>query len=167
MRVRWADQEYLRLELPFAYQVHTVSRSEWIWPLQRPYQRLQHAWPWLCAAATLGVGGVLAFDRETWTRRRLSRPGTIIVFVTILLGTVAATHQAFLAPPFIRTAELSYSLRNAVEFRMPSAILGAWVVAWLSPHRSVPDWPERAGRIVGWMWWANVGLLIGFGVLFG
>lgn len=165
--VRWADQEYLRVETPFAYQVRTVNRPEWVWALQRPYQRLQHGWPWFCVAATLGAGAILACDRETWTRRRLSRPGTTVVFVVILLGALTAAHQAFLAPTFTRSNGICYSVSNGLNFRLPGAILGVWVVGWLRPHHSKPDWPERAGRMVGWMWLANVGLLIGYGVLFG
>lgn len=166
--VSWADAEYRRVEAPsMPRAIHAVSRPSWFWLLEGPYRRLKHDWFWLCVAYTLGIGAILVCRRETWTRRRLSRPGTIVVFVLILLRTVTAAHQAFLAPAFARPSGMCYSLTNVLNFRLHGAILGVWVVGWLRPSRSVPDWPERAGRIVGWMWLANVGLLIGCGVLFG
>lgn len=166
--VRWADREHLRVEPPAkAQRRRTVPRPDWVRALEYPYRRLQHDWFWLCVAATLGVGGILASDGRTWSRRGLSRPGTTVVLVVLLVGGVTAAQQTLTEPGSARPYGLSYSLRNALGFRLPGAILGVWVVAWLRPRRGSPGWRERTARIVGWIWITDVGLLIGYGLVFG
>lgn len=166
--VRWADREYLRVEAPAAWRrSQVVSRPDWVWPLEQPYRRLQHDWVGLCVAATLGVVGLLAIDGRTWTRRGLARPGTIAVLAILLVGGASAA--TFLLVPVgpRHSVGLSYDLGDVLAFRMPGTILGVWVVGWLRPHRGRPDLRERLARLVGWMWMARVGLLIGYGLLFG
>lgn len=166
--VRWADREYLRVEPPSQRsRPSDGSRPDWLLTWLHPYRRLQHDWFWFCVAATVGAGALLAVDGRTWTRRGRARPGTMVVFVSLLVGGVTAAHHILIAPPFGRPNGLSYSLLNALEFRMPGAILGVWVVTWLRPWRGSPDPREHTARIVGWIWMANVGLLVGYGLLFG
>lgn len=166
--VRWADREYRRVERPVRVERrHSVPRPDWIWALEYPYGRCQHDWVWICAAFTLGVGAILATDGRTWSRRGLSRPGTMVVLVVLVVGGVTIAQQSLALPVSARPNGLSYSLGNALEYRLPGAIVGVWVVAWLRPRRRCTDWRERAAGFVGWSWMATVGLLIGYGLLFG
>jgi hypothetical protein len=54
----------------------------------------------------------------------------------------------------------SAGLRNALEFAIPGAILGVWAVTW---GRKM----EWRGLLIGWMWMAQVAMLVAYGVLFG
>jgi hypothetical protein len=74
--------------------------------------------------------------------------------------------QILVIPVSSRPNGLCYSLLNALEYRMPGAILGVWVVTWLRPGRGRPDWRERVARSLGGIWMMNVGLLIGYGLIF-
>lgn len=95
------------------------------------------------------------------------RPGTTVVLVVLLLGGLTAAHQILSPPGFGRWDLLGSSLTYALQFRMPGVAVGAMVVAGLRPKRGLPDWRERAARMVGWIWIANVGLAITSGLLFG
>jgi hypothetical protein len=166
--VQWADRQFLRVEPPpMVRRRRTVSRPDWVFACEHPYRRMQHDWLWFGVAATVGAGVLLATDRRTWTRRRLARPGTTGVLVMLLLGGVLAIQQVLVPPPFGRSNGLNYDLRNALEIPLSGAILGVWVVRWLRPARSRPDRRELTARFVGWMWMANIALLIGYGLLFG
>jgi hypothetical protein len=166
--VRWADREYLRVEAPnTAERLHTVSRPDWVWAMEHPYRRLGHDWVWLCVAANLVAAAVLATDCRIFSRRRLARLGTAVVLVSLLVGGVSVAQQLLVPPALGPSYGLSYSLLNALEPRLTGAILGVWVVFWLRPRRGRPDFRERIARLVGWMWMANVALLIGYGLLFG
>jgi hypothetical protein len=175
--LRWADRQFRRVEGPSRFlriegpsQLRNrgnVHRPEWVWAMAHPYRRLQHDWLWISVVVTLGAAGMLALDRRTWHRWGLSRPGTIVVLVALLVGGATVAQQILMVPLSSRPNGLCYSLRNALEFRMPGAILGVWVVTWLRPVRGRPDWRERFARSVGWIWIANVGLLIGFGLIVG
>lgn len=176
--VRWADREFLAAEpLPESPPLHSASRPGWVWPLHRPYRRVQHDGVWFAAAATLGVGALLARDGRIWDRRGLSRPGAAGVLVALLVGGGAVAHQLLAGRPlYTQAAGACYDLRNALDLRLPGAVLGAWIVAWLgwlgwlgSPRRRRrrPDWRERAARAVGWLWLADAGLLIAYALFFG
>jgi hypothetical protein len=166
--VRWADREYLQVEAPNVTQRRsTVSRPDWVWAIEHPYRRLGHDWIWLWVAAIPGAAALLATDGRIFTRRRLARPGTAVVLVSLLVGGASIAQQLLVPPTLGSSYGLSYSLLNALEPRLTGAILGVWVVSWLRPRRGRPDFRERAARLVAWMWMANVVFLIGYGLLFG
>jgi hypothetical protein len=150
--VRWADREFQRVEPPSG-TVWSVPRPEWVWALNRPYRRFQHDWTWVCVAATAGMGAVVA--RDSWRRA-----GTIVVIVALLVGIVTTAHYLLAAPPISRRNGASYGLHNALQVRVPGAVLGTWAVTW--GRKS--DW---RGRLIGGMWMVEVGMLIAYGVLFG
>ena len=153
--VPWADREFQRAET--STDAHAVSRPPWVWAIQRPYRRLQHAWTMLCLAVTVG-SGVIVLDPKTW--RRPVDPATIIVIVALVASGLTAAN-AMMASTWMRNPNgFSYVLGNLLEYRMPGAILGAWFVT--------------LGRKVGWrgqliagMWMAGVAMTIAYGVIFG
>jgi hypothetical protein len=157
--VRWADREFERVDLG-SETFRPAHRPDWIWVLHRPYRRLQHDGIWACVAATVGIGAILAVDRRTWSRRGLSRPGTVVILVTLLVGVATAAHYLLAAPGIYRLNGTCYGLRNALEFAIPGAILGVWAVTW---GRKM----EWRGLLIGWMWMAQVAMLVAYGVLFG
>jgi hypothetical protein len=152
--VRWADREFRRVEPP-TETARPVPRPEWFWALNRPYRRLQFDWTWVCVAATVGMGAVVA--RDPRPRRR---PGAIVVIVALLVGVVSAAHYLVTAPAIFRTHGDCYGLHNALQVRVPGAILGAWALTW---GRKA----EWRGRLIGWMWMVQVGMLVAYGILFG
>jgi hypothetical protein len=163
--VRWADREFLIRELPDR-SAHWTARPAWLIRLNHPYRRLQHDIIWVCVAATVAAGAILARDPATWTRRGLSRPGTAAVLVILLAGGVTVADRLLVGRYGLAASNaLSYDLRNALDYRIPGAIIGAWVVAWPWWRRR-PAWRERMARFVGLLWMANVGLLIAYGLLF-
>jgi hypothetical protein len=165
--VAWADREFVRVE-PKAPDVntHVVERPDWFWGLIYPYRRFQHDWIWVCVAATLGAGAVLA--RDGWGRRSLSRPGTNAVFVMLLVGGLTAAQQLLVRHPIFASAYgMSYDLIEVLNAGVPGAIIGAWVVSWFGSRRRDPDWRERFARLVGWLWMVDVAMLIAYGLLFG
>lgn len=167
--VRWADAEFLRVEPPPQRErrSHAVARPDWVFALEHPYRRMEFDSLWLTVAATLGVGVLLAIDGRTWTRRRLARPGTGGVFATLLVGGVL-TAQTVLAPgPSVMTNGLCYALFNTLALAIPGLVVGVWVVAWLRRRRGRPDLRERIAQVITWMWMAQIGLLIGYGLIFG
>jgi hypothetical protein len=167
--VRWADAELLRVEPPPQRELrsHGVARPDWVFALEHPYRRMQFDSLWLTVAATLGAGTFLAVDGRTWTRRRLARPGTAGVFAALLVGGVL-TAQTLIAPgPFVMTNGPCYALFNVLSLGIPGVVVGVWVVAWLRPRRGRPDLSERIAQAVTWSWMAQIGLLIGYGLIFG
>jgi hypothetical protein len=165
--VAWADREFVRFE-PKALDVntHVVERPDWFWGLVYPYRRFQHDWIWVCVAATLGAGALLA--RDGWGRRSLSRPGANAVFVMLLVGglTVAQRLLAWM-PRFVAAQGTSHDLDEVLNAGLPGAIIGSWVVSWFGSRRRDPDWRERFARLVGWLWMVDVAMLIAYGLLFG
>src|SRR4051794_30207455 len=83
-----ADRDQLLVSPPKPVPVErrVVSRPDWVWDLAFPYERITHDYSFAIAFATLGVGAILATDRTTWTRRGLSRPGTLAVVVALTVG---------------------------------------------------------------------------------
>jgi|GEM_PF-3852288 len=154
--VRWADREFQRVEPP-SENFRPVARPWWMWTIHRPYRRLQHAWTWVCAAVTLGAGAV-ALDPKTW--KRPVDPGTVIVVVALLVSGVTIANYLLASPAIFRRNGDCYGLINALEYRVPGAILGTWAVTF----GRKAGW---RGRLVGWMWMAGVGMLIAYGILFG
>ena len=150
--VRWADGEFHRVEPP------GVSPRR-----DRPYRRIQHALIWVGAAASVGMGAIVALDG----RKRPCGPGTLAAVVSALIVVATAADFLLAAPAIDRQNGTCYGLRNVLEYRVPGAIIGAWAVAWLWPRRAQPDWREWGGRIVFSLWMANVSMLIAHGVLFG
>ncbi|MHB1558570.1 MAG: hypothetical protein ACYC61_14025 [Isosphaeraceae bacterium] len=167
--VRWADAEFLRVEPPpqRARRSHDVARPAWVFALEHPYRRMQFDSLWLTVAATLGAGVLLAISGRTRARRRLARPGTTGVFATLLVGSLL-TAQTLLAPaPFVMTNGLCYAVFNALGLAIPGLVVGVWVVAWVRRRRGRPDLRERIAQVVTWIWLAQIGLLIGYGLIFG
>jgi len=168
--VSWADREFLLAEPPSREPPPQVStRPAWLLEWNHPYRRMQHDAVWVFGAATVGIGAVIARDGRTRRRGGLSGPGTMVVLVTLLVGGVAVANQLLAERPNVSPpAGLSHYLGNVLQYRLPGAILGAWVVGWLgSRRRTRPDWRERLARAVGWLWMATVGLLVGHAILFG
>jgi hypothetical protein len=150
--VGWADGEFQRVEPPSEI-ARPVPRPDWVWAMNRPYRRFQFDWTWVCVAATVGMGAVVA--------RGPSRPpGTIVVIVALLVGVVTVGHYLLTAPAIFRTNGDCYGLHNALQVRMPGAILGAWVVTW--GRKS--GW---RGRLIGGIWMVPVAMLVVYGILFG
>jgi hypothetical protein len=154
--VRWADGEFRRIEPPVE-EFHSVSRPDWVWAMHRPYRRVENAWIWVCSAVSLAMGALVTLDGR-W--RRPWPSGTIIVLVALMVGILTTAHFFLAAPAMFKTNGLCYGLRNALEFRVPGAILGALVVTW---GRKV-DW---RGRMIVGVWAVEVGMLVAYGVLFG
>lgn len=154
---------------PVPQNRRTVARPEWVWNLQHPYSRFHHDFIASCCAATLGVGAAMAIRRETWTRRGLSRPGTVAVLLALAIGMVQLSVVLTAKRPMFASAQMFwFDLRNTLEFSIPGAILGAWtVMAMLGLWRPSHDGRETVSRTVGWMWLGNIGLFLGFGMLFG
>jgi len=157
--VRWADSEYVRVAGPPS---GVKAIDEWQWR----YRRGCHAWLWVAATWTLGVGAILARAGRFGNRRGLQRAGTRVVLVILVVGGATAAHFLLAAPRYLQTNGTSYGLYNALQLRVPGAILGAWVVGGVGSRRRV-DWRERAGRLAGWLWIADVGLLVASGFCFG
>jgi hypothetical protein len=166
LAVRWADAAFLQTEPPPKdLPPAAPARPEWIWAIYHPYRRLQHDWVWVSVAATLGVGAILALDARTWSRRGLSRPGTNVVFVTLLVGVATALQQ--LLAGFAAAASKSYDLGEVLGSDLPGAILGAWVVVSLGSRPHHADWREWLGRLVAWFWIVDAAMLILYAPLFG
>jgi hypothetical protein len=157
--VRWADREFQHIEPPSrgANQAG-VSRPDWVRALGRPYRRFRNGWAWACVAATVGVAAVVASDARTW--RAPLGSGSIVSLVTLLIVVATLAHFLLAAPPFFRAEGVCYGLRDALQYRVPGAILGAWCVTW--GRKS--DW---RGRLVVGMWMVNMGLLVAYPALFG
>ncbi|WP_435008446.1 hypothetical protein P12x_005656 [Tundrisphaera lichenicola] len=157
--IRWADGEFLRIESSsIDVNTHAVRRPDWFWVLLYPYRRFQHGWTWACVAATVGMGAIVALDGKVW--RRPARPGRAIVLVALSVMCLSMIFVVLAAPPIFRANGICYGLSDAVHYRVPGAILGAWVVTW---GRRI-DW---RGQLVGWVWAAEVGMMIAYGFLFG
>ena len=163
--VNWADCEFLIREPPDR-DARIVRRPDWIVRLNHPYRRLEHDFICVCVAATVAAGAILARDRATWTRRGLSRPGTAAVFVVLLVGGVTVADRLLLSRYGLgASSPVSYELQISLGFRIPGAIIGAWVVAWPWWRRR-PAWRELMARLVAMLWMANVALLIAYALLF-
>ncbi len=167
--VRWADAEFLRVEPPprSERRSHTPSRPAWVFALEHPYRRVQFDSLWLTVAATLGASVFLTTDGRTWTRRRLARPGTAGVFASLLVGGVLTTQPLIAPGPFAMTNGPCYALFNVLSLGIPGLLVGVWVVAWLRPRRGQHLLRERIAQVVTWTWPAHIGLLIGYGLIFG
>lgn len=161
--VQWSDKAYVRV-IGSPIRLPAVSRPDWVWRLNVPYRRVVHNWPWVGVAATVGAAGLIARDRRTWSRRGLSRPGTVLILVILVVGSVTLMSQAC-APP--SPNGLCFSLTSALVWRVPGAVVGFWVVAWFRRRRGVSDWRQRLAHLVGWGWVGNLVLTIAYGVLFG
>ncbi len=165
------DRDYLVANppAPVPQNRRTVTRPEWIWELQYPYTRFQHDFLAIAAAATLGAGAALAIRRETWTRRGLSRPGTVAVALALAIGIVQLSVVLTAKRPMFASARSFWiDLRNNLEFPLPGTVLGAWtVMALLGLWRPSRSGCELSARAVGWAWLANIGLFLGYGLLFG
>lgn len=152
--VRWADGEFQRVEPPTRPDA-PIPRPRWIWSWHRPYRRLQSDWIWVCASATVGLGASVLLDP-----RARRRPGAGVALVALLVGVVTASHYLLAAPAIFRRNGDCYGLRDALQFRVPGAILGAWAVTW----GRKPDWRSR---LIGGMWMADVAMLVAYGIVFG
>lgn len=151
-----ADRDHRRVEPPYPR-------------FESPYRRLQHDYFFAMAIATLGAGALLATDRTAWTRRGLSRPGTIAVVLAISLGLVQILFVFLLRWPLWKSADpIWFDMNNGVEFRLSGSIFGAWVVMISSGlWRRSQNWKEKLGRFLGWGWLGTIGLRLGYLFLFG
>jgi hypothetical protein len=152
--VRWADAEFRRVQ-PTTAPARNLSRPNWVGASLRPFERLMNAWVWVCVSATVGVWAVAVRDPKSWRR-----PGTVVVTVALLVGVVTAVHLLVGAAAIFRRNGLCYGLRNALEARVPGAIIGAWAITWGRKH----DW---ASRVVSGMWMGHPGMLVAHALLFG
>ncbi len=57
--------------------------------------------------------------------------------------------------------------RPGLSLSIPGVVVGVWVVAWLRPRRGRPELSERIAQVVTWILLAQIGLLIGYGLIFG
>ena len=166
-----ADQTQRLVEPPEPWPVYRrdVSRPERVWNFRPAYRRFQFDCQFALTVATLGAGLILAKDRKTWTRRGMSKPGTLAVVVAIVTG--------FLQIPILEPAQPFrmggptsswYDIYKNLEFRLPGTILGSWIVVFAcglwSPCR---NWRDGLGRSIGWGWLATIGLMLGYPLLFG
>jgi hypothetical protein len=163
------DQRRVDPPSPEPVQRRNVPRPDWVWNLASSYRRMQHDYVFVVAVATLGVGAILATDKSTWTRRGISRPGTLAVVLALLVGTFQiVTLIVNRWPSFSAAASFGYDIRNQLEHYITGAILGAWVaLACCGLWRASDNWKETAARMVGWGWLGTFGFLIGYGLLFG
>jgi hypothetical protein len=166
----WADREYLRRQPPTRFPVRrSVERPQWLWHLQYPFHRLWNDAQSVMGVATLGTAIVLLRDRRIWRRRRLTRPGDVAIAIGVLFGGIAVISQVLTAvPTSSRPQSLAFELGSILQDQVPGSILGAWIALWLARvWRPSPDWRDRLGRILGWCWLGDIGLLIVNALLFG
>jgi hypothetical protein len=154
-------------EGPMAGSYRPDDRPDWVKAIYLPYRRVQRDGFWLSVVATVSIAALIASDRRTWSRRGMSRPGTTVAAVTLLTGGVTALHFFFLTWQDTSRMGLSYDVMNILEYRIPGAVIGAWVVTWLGRRRKRRrPGRDRLGYLVGWIWMANVVLLIAYDVIF-
>jgi hypothetical protein len=160
--VRWADREFLRVAGPFAPE---PAGQKWLQTLDLPYQRFQHDLLWVGVAATVGMGAILLVDGRTW--KRPARPARVAGLVSALAVLFTIANSLFAGLPISWTNGTCYGLGNALDFGVPGAVLGAWIVACLLPKARQSDWRDHGASLVGCLWATFIGLRIASGLLFG
>ncbi len=148
LAARWADAQFL------------LAQGDETLDLRQSYERLQHDGVFLLVVLTMGVGWVAAWSGESWTRRGMAQPGVMAVFVGVLVGGVMALDSWLTSYPSQRIL-ISTLFRDVLEFRLPMAILGAWIALRLGGlWRPAREDRDRVGRVVGWGWLLLGGLRI-------
>lgn len=167
----FADQDSRRVEPPepMAQSRRKVSRPEWVWEFHPYYRRFQFDYQFALTVATLGTGLILAKTRGTWTKRGMSRPGTLAVAIAVVIGVPQiAMLVVERSPSFQWNNSVWYDIYNNLAFRNAGTILGAWVVLLsCGLWRRAQTWQETLGRVIGWGWLGTIVLLLGYPLLFG